>query len=698
MVRGQRLLSASLFLCPAYIAGAHAGTYIERNLTDDKTPSLYTGDFGNCLDGESESRFQVARFGAAFYADNLTTVFYVDGNTSLSNESLLINLEVAAYGEDRYQVTFDPCVLNLSSLCRPNASVPITEWAKIPVGLNIPLAAFTIPDFEGVARLRFFAGPSETEVGCFQAALKNGNSLSHPGAIGPLLVVFTLVAMITSFASAARGPGIIRRRKHHVHSLPVFFIIDAFQTIFFTGALAVDWPPICVAWWSNFAWAAGLINMVPSLTRSIRSFSGAANEQGHTLHARSHVLNPGSGFSARPLGRLLQEGSTYVARRVADNTSSPDGPTWAGHAITPGMPLPGTLYGLAGTLSGANFGVTEAVLTALVWVVIIMTLVVALLISFKVLLEVLGWMDFITTKRFVYFRRHWFKHAVHVSVRGFLMAFPAIATLTLFHLVFVYGPTGVMVIVSVAFGLFVGCAVVLALSPCRTPENDTPYLQRYRWLARLRKTRWAHLSFYLLYLLCRSVFLGAAAAHPQAQIYGLLAFEIIAFWITIILHPFQGRRNTVVSTWTGLTKVVTTALTIPLLPDLHVDRMAATVFGILIIAVQALLVADLMVLVVLSCFSTWFSVSRARTRPDDEFGCRTLAGVRARFLDHVDPGRGRVVPRTEDAEPPPPYQVDPPGVGQEDGAPSWRGRTKLRRGESEDAGGGDRGQFWFFFF
>ena len=46
---------------------------VTRNLANDRYPALYTGDFGDCLGGQS--LINVTSFDAAYYADNMTVLF-----------------------------------------------------------------------------------------------------------------------------------------------------------------------------------------------------------------------------------------------------------------------------------------------------------------------------------------------------------------------------------------------------------------------------------------------------------------------------------------------------------------------------------------------------------------------------------------------------------------------------------------------
>ena len=55
-------------------------------LRDDRQPALYTQDFGDCL---GSSLINVTRFDAAYYKDNMTVLFHLEGNTNVANESIM---------------------------------------------------------------------------------------------------------------------------------------------------------------------------------------------------------------------------------------------------------------------------------------------------------------------------------------------------------------------------------------------------------------------------------------------------------------------------------------------------------------------------------------------------------------------------------------------------------------------------------
>jgi meiotic recombination protein REC8 len=93
-----------------YVEGTDANG-VTRLLADSRYPALYTGDFGDCMAGES--LLNVTSFDAAYYADNMTVLFHLTGSTNLNNDSIMMYINVDAYGEDRFDLTFNPCNANI---------------------------------------------------------------------------------------------------------------------------------------------------------------------------------------------------------------------------------------------------------------------------------------------------------------------------------------------------------------------------------------------------------------------------------------------------------------------------------------------------------------------------------------------------------------------------------------------------------
>jgi ABC-type uncharacterized transport system ATPase subunit len=63
------------------------GAGVTNTLLVDRYPALYTGNFGDCMGGQS--LLNLTSFDAAYYADNMTVLFNIAGSSNLRNESLM---------------------------------------------------------------------------------------------------------------------------------------------------------------------------------------------------------------------------------------------------------------------------------------------------------------------------------------------------------------------------------------------------------------------------------------------------------------------------------------------------------------------------------------------------------------------------------------------------------------------------------
>ena len=115
-------------------------------LRDDRQPALYTQNFGDCL---GSSLINVTRFDAAYYQDNMTVLFHLEGNTNVANESIMsifsllisttlvlilpVYIGVFAYGESRFDLTFNPCSAQIYRFV--SAECLIASVTKMPQSL-----------------------------------------------------------------------------------------------------------------------------------------------------------------------------------------------------------------------------------------------------------------------------------------------------------------------------------------------------------------------------------------------------------------------------------------------------------------------------------------------------------------------------------------------------------------------------------
>ena len=366
---------------------------------------------------------------------------------------------------------------DFDSLCPMNDSVPIEASGIIPVSQSdvsgIPPIALSIPDFEGQAILRIFGNSTQSEIGCYSAIVTNGGTFSHPAAVGTVLGVFTLVAIVASFATAVYGDHIPTMRTHYAHSLSVFVVFAVLHHIYFTGALSMNWPSVAVAWWSNFAWAGGMIyseSMQNSVNQLIGSNKGNISMVG-AASAGASADDIGGGYDLSSIysvqgvsryifkrwtgimedaDQLLRKRSleSYIVKRAtsSDSVSSP----WYGQPVKPGLPIPGNFSGFAGTLSGENIPASNAFMTGFLWFLILLALVGFAVLAFKLTLEGLSKKNYLKTERLDHFRSYWKSYALHAILRTTLIGFFMMMFLTIFEFTF-WGVGGVTAIAALVF-------------------------------------------------------------------------------------------------------------------------------------------------------------------------------------------------------------------------------------------------------
>jgi hypothetical protein len=590
-----------------------------------------------------------------------------------------------------------------ASLCPLAANASVRAWGAVPVNSSqagsIPSIAFGIPDVEGFARLQVFANSSKTQIGCFQAVLRNGNTLSHLYIIPPILGAFTLAAILASFATAIYGVSLTHMRTHYAHSLSALIIFDTFQSFFLTGALSVNWPSILPAWWSNFAWSAGVISS-KALVTAIDGFAGVRGNASQVGGAGSTIINTGGGSIIRQIyGRALasEAVATLLSRAEEDATNARVEYPWAGTPSPPGMPMPGTWRGFASSLAAIDASTPVAFLLGLIWWLVGIALVILSITLFKFILELLAKMKRIKEDRLQYFRSHFLGYLGLGVLRTLIAGIFPILTLALFefHLRAPVGPTAIAGLVFTLLIIGVLSAIILACrsryrsgsfhmgkdtlifgrgkifkvvpfitttrssslgekettqkplvslpwvqikfvhnNPNReTVHKDVEHIKSFGWLsARYRRRRWWFFICWLAYQVIRALFVGGAANSPLAQVFGIFMLEVVAFMLFAALNPFEGSRNTSLAIWMlGISKVVTSGLSVAFLSAFSLDRSAAAIVGMIIMIVQGLVVVAIMVLIGLSLISTMMSLSRNKEEFSD-----TLDGVRIRYFEHLD--------------------------------------------------------------
>lgn len=344
---------------------------------------------------------------------------------------------------------------------------------------GIPPLALSIPDFEGQAILRIFANSTQSQIGCYSAVVTNGATFSHPASIGTVLGIFALIAILSSVVTAIYGENVSETRNHYAHSLSVFVVFAVFHHVFFTGALSVNWPSVLVAFWSNYAWSAGMIFSSP-MQNSINSFLGANRGNISMVGAAASGVandNLGGGYqisqiykraAAMPfqtfesIGQMLRPRSfehTLARRELLNSTT---GFSWYGNPVRPGLPLPGNFSGFAGTLGQHNIPASNAFMTALLWFLVLVLCIASATFLAKWIIEGLYRFRIMKTSQLAYFRAHWLKFLFAILQRTVFISFFMFMFLTIFQFT-LGGSAGVLAVAAIVFAfMFVGMIAAAA--------------------------------------------------------------------------------------------------------------------------------------------------------------------------------------------------------------------------------------------
>lgn len=408
---------------------------------------------------------------------NLYNFTYTDSRT-------VVHIAIEAYGRTRFNETLDPCKYNISSLCPLTAESAVQAFASIPISptdiAGLPSIALGLPDLEGFARIQIFANSTESDIGCFQAVLTNGQTFSQPKIVGSLVGAFVFLAALASAATSIYGVQLPHVRVHYAHSFSVLVIFETFQSIYLSGALNLDWPSVLPGWWSNFAWTTGIFGST-AMIDGMADWVGIRGNASQAGGAGSVVINNGGGLTQqiyrRAMGfasKLGEESTHVLSRRTPYNASDPYDYAWGGNPARPGLPTPGDFRGFAGTLSMSNIPLKEAFVLGLIWVLVVLAFVVLCVSIAKLILSFCIKQKYIKADGFDYFRTNWITYLWKTMERTIFIAFFVMTTLCMvqFSTKSPAGPTVLAVIVFAFFVLFMGANAYLA---CRVRVQNGKY-------------------------------------------------------------------------------------------------------------------------------------------------------------------------------------------------------------------------------
>lgn len=463
----------------------------------------------------------------------------------------------------------------------------------------------------------------------------------------------------------------------------------------FPSVLVAFWSNF--GWASGMIYSRGMQNSINQFIGSNRgniSMVGSA-PSGQNAVNLGGGYSP-SMIYKRAIGLLdtIESESPSMHKRSLINSTS--GFSWYGNPVAPGLPLPGNYSSFAGTLAELHIPASNAFLTGLLWFLILIALLGVSVAVAKVVVELLVKLKAIKTDRLSFFRKHWIYCGAVIVLRACYIAFFMITFLAIFQFT-IGGAAGTLAVAGIVLALallgIVGLAgyalwyrmsgqkfqndpdqLQLKLStagkvprlgwtrkstaakmedsrrtvvslpwrhlhlvdPMDRPHvhDDDDYLIKFGWLsARFRRSKWWFFAAWLVYELVRACFYGGAAGHPLTQVFGLLAWEILALFTIVTMRPFESNRlNMLMVYCLGFSKVVSVALCSAFDPRFGLGRILTTVIGIIIIVIQGVLIILMMIAVVVGAISSYMSVRRYQ----EDFHPQSLANTRTKFFTHLE--------------------------------------------------------------
>ena len=537
-------------------------------------------------------------------------------------------------------VTLDLCSVLGGALCPlPTYNFVGADSIRLPSSLDIasriPSIAFKIPDLEGFAQLTLTEIGTGNTQACIQATLSNGWS-THQPAVEYVTTSFALVAFLSALA-----------RSVFPDSLTPFRFLELFylyQAIASSAFLNINYPSIYRAFALNFSWAVGLIqSRASSLQHSVdimrahtgggmpnstdNSAVGFVNRRLSPFNYNDNIATSGLSLARRDSVAVYELLGTALSSNFRMNAvANPNSPLRTNLVPQPATVGPVPLVNASNSLdagipiyvNSVHIGTANAFMTTfIVSLVVLGALGVSLACVYGIVVVIR--------------RLH-----THKSTAGQLDC-PAIVRAWLVRLVstsFAQGNNGLMRIEQTLLLLFplliftfyqwtirdswvpillsaitfVGLLVFLIYPPYlvfRSVRRSKGAYGLYSHslpthlsslgplYAQYRPERYYTFLTLLIVPFIRAIFISFAKHSGLVQVILLLITEFIALGLQIVLKPHRTRGGDVLSTYLGLTRLVTTGLLVAFVESVALHAIPRTIIGAIIAVIWSLAVVIL---------------------------------------------------------------------------------------------------------
>ena len=517
---------------------------------------IESNSLNTCMDN---SLFTANLFDFSLTPGNSSASVQINGFSSIQGNVVAI-VQVVAYGFPIVNETVDPCKADLAGFC-PMSKGPLNlppstiDLDKATLS-RVPTIAYTVPDLDGLVRLKVYAVSNEggfgAQVACLEAALSNTRSV-YQKAVGWITAIIAGAALVA--AGITSGLGNTNTAAHvAANSVSLFGVFQAQAII---GMTSVTMPPIVQSWTQNFQWSMGIIR-VSFLQRLAtwyqRSTGGTPTTYLSTLSTVSVQVEK----RKRAIKRGIDAITALVAPAVSRYNFSKRQTTTS--TATSSSDLKNVIVrGISRVGFRAHIERTNIFMTGLIFFVGILMIASLLVALAKAAIEgaaKAGWMK---SDKFRDFRNGWRIVIKGILFRLVLLGFVQMSILCLWQIV-ERDSVAEIVLAVIVFLSMLGCLIwasfkVLTLAKRSVEMHKNPAYILYSDPTCLNKWGFLYVSYkathywfvivLLAYILCKAIFIAFAQASPVAQAVGILIVEA-AFLIGVsILRPWMDKKTNI---------------------------------------------------------------------------------------------------------------------------------------------------------
>lgn len=221
---------------------------------------IESNSLNTCMDN---SLFTADLFDFSLTPGNNSASVEINGFSSITGNVVAV-IQVVAYGFNIVNQTVDPCKVNLNGFCPMAKGALQLPESTIPISADtlkqIPTIAYTVPDLDGLVRIKVYqvsdAGGFGAQVACLEAMLSNTKSV-YQKAVGWVTAIIAGAGLIA--AGITSGLGNTNTAAHVAANAVSLF--GVFQAQAIIGMTTVTMPPIVQSWTQNFQWSMGIIRV-----------------------------------------------------------------------------------------------------------------------------------------------------------------------------------------------------------------------------------------------------------------------------------------------------------------------------------------------------------------------------------------------------------------------------------------------------